>query len=143
MRDLLTVKHTPSYITVVSAVGGAFLWQNPASMATFGAHGRFNTNTSGLTAAPSGSAATTFGSKLNFIEMLFYNDEAGRESMLACVQRGEVHRSQVAILHPQLRLMMRLEEGAEVHHDVQITLSKDPVTMEEALVVAQVTSLNR
>ncbi len=80
------VKHSPSYITVVSASDGAFLWQNPASMAAFGAHGHFNTTTSGLTTAPYGSAAITFGSKLNFIEMIFYNDEAGRESMLACVQ---------------------------------------------------------
>ncbi len=142
MRDLLTINHTPSCLTVVSASDGAFLWQNPASTAYFGAHGNLNTNTSGLTTTQ-GSAASTFGSKLDFIELLFYNDEAGRVSMLASVQRGSVHRSQVAILHPQLRLMMRLEEGAEVHHDVQITLSKDPVTMEEALVVAQVDLLSR
>jgi hypothetical protein len=36
MRDQLTVKHTPACITVVEVEGGAMLWQNPASAATFG-----------------------------------------------------------------------------------------------------------
>ena len=36
-RDMLTIKHTPSYITVVAASDdGAILWQNAASMAAFG-----------------------------------------------------------------------------------------------------------
>ena len=36
MRDLLTIKHTPAYISVVSQDTGALLWQNAASMSVFG-----------------------------------------------------------------------------------------------------------
>lgn len=36
MRDMLTVKFTPSCITVVSTKDGEVLWQNAASMAMFG-----------------------------------------------------------------------------------------------------------
>ena len=36
LRDLLTIKHTPSSITVIAERDGAILWQNAASMATFG-----------------------------------------------------------------------------------------------------------
>ena len=36
MQDLLTIKHTPAYISVVSQDTGALLWQNAASMSVFG-----------------------------------------------------------------------------------------------------------
>ena len=36
LRDLLTIKNTPSSITVLSETDGAILWQNAASMAMFG-----------------------------------------------------------------------------------------------------------
>ena len=36
LRDLLTIKNTPSSITVLSESDGAILWQNAASMAMFG-----------------------------------------------------------------------------------------------------------
>ena len=38
LRDMLTVKFTPSCITVVSTESGDMLWQNAASMAMFGKH---------------------------------------------------------------------------------------------------------
>ena len=36
LRDQLTVKHTPAFISVVSRDTGDFLWQNAASMSLFG-----------------------------------------------------------------------------------------------------------
>ena len=36
LRDLLTIKHTPAFISVVSKDTGALLWQNAASMSVFG-----------------------------------------------------------------------------------------------------------
>ena len=36
LRDLLTVKHTPAIISVVSRDTGALLWQNAASIGVFG-----------------------------------------------------------------------------------------------------------
>ena len=36
LRDLLTIKHTPAFISVVSRDTGALLWQNAASMSVFG-----------------------------------------------------------------------------------------------------------
>ena len=36
LRDLLTVRFTPTFITVVAVSDGAMLWQNAASMSMFG-----------------------------------------------------------------------------------------------------------
>ena len=42
LRDMLTVKFTPSCITVVATESGEMLWQNAASMAMFGKRRRFS-----------------------------------------------------------------------------------------------------
>jgi hypothetical protein len=47
LRDLLTIKHTPSCITVIAESDGAILWQNASSMATFGEEGLQDLRASG------------------------------------------------------------------------------------------------
>ena len=52
LRDLLTIKHTPAPITVVAQDSGNMLWQNSASMDTFGGGGLLG-ETMNLSAAES------------------------------------------------------------------------------------------
>ena len=56
----------------------------------------------------------------------------------AQVQVSGTYRAQIEIVHPTLRMMMGLREGEEVFHDVQMSLTQDPVTLDEVYIVAQI-----
>jgi hypothetical protein len=55
------------------------------------------------------------------------------EAMKSSVQAGRTFRTQIEIIHPDLRLMMGLREGHEEFHDVQISLTRDPVTLVQVI----------
>ena len=42
MRDVLTIRQSSAYISVVSETGGKLLWQNANSMELYGCHGLYN-----------------------------------------------------------------------------------------------------
>ena len=58
--------------------------------------------------------------------------------MKAEVRGGGTFRTQIEVVHPTLRLMMGLREGEEVFHDVQMSLTRDPVTLQQVYTVAQI-----
>ena len=58
--------------------------------------------------------------------------------MRSVLEGGGSYRTQVEILHPTLRMMMGLKEGNEAFHDVQMSLTKDPATLQPVIIVAQI-----
>ena len=41
------------------------------------------------------------------------------------------------MVHPKLHNLMGLKEGEEAHHDVEATMSRDPVTLVQCITVSQ------
>lgn len=59
-------------------------------------------------------------------------------TMKTTVGSGDVFRTQIEVTHPTLRQMMGLEEGEEAFHDVQVSFTQDPVTLQKIYVIAQI-----
>ena len=58
--------------------------------------------------------------------------------MKAAVSLGDTYRLQVEVAHPLLRALMGLREGEEAHHDMQLSLTRDPVTLQQVYTVAEI-----
>ena len=58
--------------------------------------------------------------------------------MSAAVALGDTYRLQVEVLHPLLRALMGLREDEEAHHDMQLSLTRDPVTLQQVYTVAEI-----
>ncbi|GAX80143.1 hypothetical protein CEUSTIGMA_g7581.t1 [Chlamydomonas eustigma] len=155
MRDLLSIKHTPACISIVSKDTGRLLWQNSASMAMFGCHGLFHAEPQ-FGIHP--SSETIWGNQQgdtkpqlhqlqdqehvggkDFLELLFgCRQDAWFHALNATVKGGGYFRAQIEIKHPSLRALIDLKEGDEAHHDVQVSLSQDPVTLQSVFIISQV-----
>ena len=55
---------------------------------------------------------------------------------------GDTFRRRIEITHPTLRLCMGLKRGEEMHHDVQASQSRDPVTLEKVFTISQVSVMS-
>ena len=64
--------------------------------------------------------------------------QAELEVMKAVVKAGGTFRTQIEVIHPTLRMMMGLKEGEEAFHDIQMSLTRDPVTLQQVYTVAQI-----
>jgi hypothetical protein len=58
--------------------------------------------------------------------------------MEPAIKGGGTFRSQIKIVTPSLRALMLVADEEEIHHDVQVCLTKDPVTLEQVYILAQV-----
>ena len=58
--------------------------------------------------------------------------------MKATVTGGDVFRTQIEVTHPTLRRMMGLNKGEEAFHDVQVSFTQDPVTLQKIYIIAQI-----
>lgn len=54
------------------------------------------------------------------------------------MQSGKIFNVRLQIVDPTLRSWMNLLPDEEVHYDVQITLSSDPITLQRVFTVSQV-----
>ena len=54
---------------------------------------------------------------------------------------GNTFRRRIEITHPTLRLCMGLKPDEEMHHDVQASQSRDPITLEKVFTISQVSVL--
>lgn len=60
------------------------------------------------------------------------------EALRSTVQSGKIFNVRLQIVDPTLRSWMNLLPDEEVHYDVQITLSSDPITLQRVFTVSQV-----
>ncbi|GAX83029.1 hypothetical protein CEUSTIGMA_g10456.t1 [Chlamydomonas eustigma] len=74
----------------------------------------------------------------SYIKLLLNNDEMKIKDLDQVMGRGGSYIIRVEVCNPLLRGFMRLKAGQEVHHDVQITASQDPVMMKKIYIVSQV-----
>ena len=59
--------------------------------------------------------------------------------MRSIVLQGETFRRRMEIVNPKLRALMGLSDpDEEAHHDVEVSLSRDPITLELCYTIAQV-----
>ncbi|GAX80144.1 hypothetical protein CEUSTIGMA_g7582.t1 [Chlamydomonas eustigma] len=143
MRDFLTIKHTPACISIISKDTGRLLWQNSASMAMFGCQGLFHSEIHfGSHLPPTSMSEDTLvhGGSFDFLEALFGSrkEKFWFEDLDNAVVGGGYYRSQVSITDNKLRVLMGLKAGEEAHHDVQVSQSQDPVTLQRVLTISQV-----
>jgi serine/threonine protein kinase len=129
-RDILTVKHSQSSISVISMDNGCMLWQNPASMQLYGNHGRFNSEL-----RPFGSTDEGCGSKFNFIDLVFGSEEAQVQS---ASKNGGTYRSTLEVKNTTLRSLIRLGDKEEMHLDSQVSQTCDPHSLEKVYVLSQI-----
>ncbi|KAG1674214.1 hypothetical protein FOA52_013834 [Chlamydomonas sp. UWO 241] len=129
--------------TVVEAGTGTILQQNIASQALYGPHSLFDYATGFEGPGFSGSSASiskelqelvTNPTKapLNFLAMLFHTRPSDLE-VIALTTRKRPLRRRLAVTHPTLRAWARLAPGKELHHDVDVFQSFDPVDDVEML----------
>ena len=59
------------------------------------------------------------------------------EALRSTVQSGKIFNVRLQIVDPTLRSWMNLLPDEEVHYDVQITLSSDPITLQRVFTVSQ------
>ena len=53
--------------------------------------------------------------------------------------RGDIYGTRLQIVHPLLRSWMGLRGSQEAHHDILVTLSQDPISLQKVYTIAQVT----
>ncbi|GAX78317.1 hypothetical protein CEUSTIGMA_g5759.t1 [Chlamydomonas eustigma] len=129
IRDPDGTRHWGMVQQVVALEDGSMLWQNSASMAMFGCHGSLHA------AARENTTLASF----DFVEMLFHSAQEQLQVMRTQVNQGGIFRHQLEITHQYLRSLMLLsDQSEEIHHDVQICLSKDPVTLQQVYTIAQI-----
>ncbi|GAX79557.1 hypothetical protein CEUSTIGMA_g6998.t1 [Chlamydomonas eustigma] len=143
LRDLLAIKHTTAGITVVSVESGCVMWQNAASMAMMGCHGSLNSE-AGVSSRRKRQNKIQKGEQglqgHHYLDLLFYAHKEDLPDLNATVQRGGTFCKRVEITHPVLRYLMGLGDSPhfeEAHHDVEVTVSRDPVTLERAYTISQ------
>jgi hypothetical protein len=137
LPDILTVKHTSSFISVVDTVQGRMLWQNAASTELYGCHGRLNSQLD-----PTDST----GSKYNFIELIFgpnqpSSDESGssiQANMRSITSKGGTFRATLEVSDPTLRSLINLGNEEEMHLDVQVSQTCDPSSIQKVYVISQI-----
>ena len=74
----------------------------------------------------------------SYFTIIFFLTQDELESMKAAVQGGDTFRTQIEVVHPTLRSLMGLREGEEAFHDLQMSLTRDPVTLQQVYTVAQI-----
>ena len=131
-RDILTVKHSQSSISVISIETGRMLWQNPASMQLYGNHGRFNSELR----PGSSEEDPTLGSQFDFIDLVFGAEEADR--MRVESKSGGTYRSTLEVTNETLRSIIRLVSQEELHLDSQVSQTCDPHSLEKVYVLSQI-----
>jgi serine/threonine protein kinase len=134
LRDLLTVKHSASFISVVASEEGHMLWQNSSSLGLYGCHGLYITSQR--------SADLDNGFKYNFIDLIFGPDDGPdslQQQMRSATAKGGIFRVTVEVgLNPVLRSLMMCAEGQEMYLDCHVTHAKDPETLKKILIISQI-----
>ncbi|GAX78093.1 hypothetical protein CEUSTIGMA_g5535.t1 [Chlamydomonas eustigma] len=133
LRDLLAINNTQSCMMIVARDSGAPLWQSSASMAMMGVHGLYNRESSSSQLQNQAAAE-----QQNYMIMLFDSDPDMYQELMLAGSQGETFYCQLEISHPVLRSWIGLQEWQQAHHRVFITLSQDPVTLQEVYTVSQV-----
>ncbi|KAG1669861.1 hypothetical protein FOA52_012449 [Chlamydomonas sp. UWO 241] len=146
MRDLLAVKYNPACVTVVARAGGTLLWQNASSMGTFGCHALFNCITSlsdsegdwlqGLASAHNVTNTYKLRSH-DFMQLLFHDNLDQLEALSTTLTSGSTFACRLCITHPLLRACMRLQDNEQSYHDLQVSLTKDPVNLQPLYIISQ------
>ena len=147
LRYLQTVKNTPVALTVLSSAGNV-LSQNSASMAMYGSHGLYNRqmNIPGRHDSDEilplsleyrgGVYADEEG--LTFLDLLFHSSPNELKSLKAATLLNGHFTTRLAITSKILRSLCMLEEGEESHHDLQISMARDPNTLESIFIISQI-----
>ncbi|KAG1655488.1 hypothetical protein FOA52_008959, partial [Chlamydomonas sp. UWO 241] len=146
MCDMMSVKYNPACVTVVARKGGTLLWQNARSMGTFGCHGLFNCITSlndsdgdwlsGLASAQSVNNEFKLRSH-DFMQLLFHVEPDLLEALQTTLTSGATFECRLSITHPLLRACMGLHNDQESYHDLQVSLTKDPVNLQPLYIISQ------
>ncbi len=156
-RDLVIVKHSPICISTVSVDSGILLWQNATSTSMFGCHGLFNSldYLSDLCKNPKqgfspedqsakhssdGTSDCTSRDGIKFLELLFDGDEGKLQDLKLKVKNG-VFCTRQEVTNKSLRFWMGLKQGEEAHHDIQVSLSQDPITLQRVFTISQVSEM--
>jgi hypothetical protein len=58
--------------------------------------------------------------------------------MEAAAEKGEKYSSRIKLVHPKLLSWMGLVQDAEIYHDVQISSSTDPITLQGVYTISQI-----
>ncbi|GAX74261.1 hypothetical protein CEUSTIGMA_g1710.t1 [Chlamydomonas eustigma] len=164
IRDLQIMKNTPIAVTVVCKSTGRVLTQNTASMAMLGIHGMLNKEkylaggiqeqtrvlALDLTVTACDQVVSTLRVErttrmrahvhgdMSYLQLLLGSCEEGvLETLDQRVKQG-IFRRRVELSNPILRSIMRLPEGQEAHHDVQVTETVEPITFQPVYIISQI-----
>ena len=64
--------------------------------------------------------------------------QSQQDALKAEVQSGGAFRTQIEVVDPTLRMLMGLKEGEEAFHDIQMSLTKDPVTLQPVFILSTI-----
>ncbi|GAX77890.1 hypothetical protein CEUSTIGMA_g5332.t1 [Chlamydomonas eustigma] len=73
----------------------------------------------------------------SYLQLLFNSSVEEFSNIFGTESRSGIFRTRLEISNPVLRFYMCLGEGVEAHHDVQVTRTQDPVTMDKIYIVSQ------
>ncbi|KAJ9511800.1 hypothetical protein QJQ45_022674, partial [Haematococcus lacustris] len=124
LLDHLGLKFTPAMVSILDTSGDV-RYQNHASVAMFGYQGSMHRTQ----LAPRG---------FNLLEELFHGHPAEKKAMEAATGGGNIFNKTMQIKSPLLQRWLDITSGTPVWHQIQISIARDPVTLKNVYVVAQV-----
>ena len=135
-RDLMTMKHSPSITSLLTAEGG-MIWQNASSMELYGVHGQLISPQRSMDGGKTSGRSTP---RFNFLDLLFGPElcpQSHQPKMRSVTSKGGTFRVTIEVKDPTLRSLLQLGEGQEMHLDCQVSSSNDPKSFKKVFILNQ------